>query len=237
MRILSIFIFITISCNYGTGAPKYAWPGISFIVMDEIPGEYEFNRTENIVPTVTRVILLPIVENYKWEEKRINYAIVDPILVFPGKDAMDKTFSHLLAARQKVRECIVLARGYCPGTLQPVINYAGNYKGKEVWIVELAKVSKKQYAAEYAIIINELAGTSLLLSQMPTTDDIWNYEVALKNGQLLRRGIIKSPVIRTGGYKDTRSEIVLWSLPGGMNIPICMTPQGRKLLKDELMPK
>lgn len=237
MRLFSFFVLFILSCSCGTGAPKDAWPGISFIVMDEIPEEFKFNRTENIIPTVQRVVLLPIVENYQWEGKRISYAIANPILVFPGKEPLDKTFSPLVVDNQKVRRCIVLARGYCPGTLQPVINYAGIYKGKEAWIVELAKVSKKQYAAEYAIVMNELSGTSLLLSQMPTTNDIWNYEVALDKGQLLRRGIIKSPVIRTGGYKDTRSEIVLWSLPGGMNIPICMTPQGRKLLKDELMPK
>jgi hypothetical protein len=202
--------------------------------MDEIPEKFDFDRTDHIVQTVDRIVLLPIVENFQWEGKRIHYAIADPIVVQPGREAIYKTFSHLLTNSQNVRRCIVLARGYCPGTLQPVINYAGNYRGKKAWIVELAKVSKMQYATQYPIVMNELSGNSLWLSPLPDTSDIWNYEDALGKGQLLGREMIYSPVIRSSGY---RTEIALWSISGGRHVPICMTAQGRKLLKDELTPK
>jgi hypothetical protein len=238
MKFFLIVISLILTCCYSQHRNQFYWPDVSFVVIDEKPiNTTYYDQADNLVPSLKRVILLPIIENFIWEGKRLNYAITDPILVVPGKEAMNQTFSHLEFANQKVRRCIIMARGYCPGALQPMINWAGNYNGKEVWMIELPKVTKKQYAKQYEIIINELSGTSLVLSDMPTTGDIWNYEYALKNEQLLRRGLIKSPVINNKeGMPIYRREIVLWNLPDGMRIPICFTPEGRKLLKDKLMP-
>src|SRR5689334_2777637 len=115
-------------------AREYNWPEKSFVILDETPDTFVFTHGPKIEPTVNRVILLPIVENYLWNGRRQTLALADPIVVEPGRETLRKTMASLETNRQNVRSCIVLASGYCPGTLQPFINYSGRYQDKDVWL-------------------------------------------------------------------------------------------------------
>lgn len=213
------------------------WPEITFVVMDEIPEKFVFERTKEVVPSVDRVLLLPIVANYLHQGERKPYAIAEPMVVHPGEETLSSLFSSLSSNGQRVLRCIILARGYCPGELQPTINYAGIYQGKEAWLVEIARVSDNQYEQTYAILMNELKGDSLTLSRMPLTADIWNFDVCLARKELLRRQIIHSPVVRRHPRSpDSRSEIILWAVPEGASVSICISADGRKALERELAP-
>jgi len=134
--------------------------------------------------------------------------------------------SSIETNNQAVRECIVLARGYSPGTLQPVINYAGSYNGKQVWLLELAKVSEMQFGSAFQSITNELAGSTLRVGKEKT------FETAVKEKNLLSTGELLSPVTRNNGY---RSRYVLWSVPAGTEIAICISSNGMQSLKAELL--
>lgn len=222
---LSLFAFS--GCNH-TGNSDNPWPEMSFVILEENPELFVFEQTTKVVPAVNRVLLLPIVENYLWEEKRYYMALADPLIVEPGKETLRKTMSLLENNNQAVRACIVLARGYCPGILQPIINYAGDYKGRQVWLVELAKLSDEQFTAVWQIISNELSHATIHIGKEKTFED------ALKEKQLISTGELLSPIVRTGEY---RSRYVLWTVPVGTEVAVCVTPDGLKLLKDELLGK
>jgi hypothetical protein len=201
------------------------WPDISFVVLDEIPEKFVFSRTRDFLPTVKQVVLLPIVENYRWNGRRHHLALADPLFVEPGRETLRKTMSTLETGDQVVRRCIVLARGYCPGTLQPVINYAGKYYGKEVWLIELAKLSDQHTTKAFQSITNELNRLSLRVGPEKT------FEEALRDKTLLCTGELLSPIIRKN---DFRAPIVLWNVPAGTDIAICVSSNGLKVLKAEL---
>jgi hypothetical protein len=224
--LVSLFLGIFTSACDRSGAQGTPWPEISFVVLDEIPDKFVFSRTKDFVPSVNRVVLLPIVENYLWNGKRYYLALADPIIVEPGRETLRKTMSSLETGDQVVRECVVLARGYCPGTLQPVINYAGSYNGKTNWLVELAKVSDFQFENAFQSITNELTSSALRIGKEKT------FEVAIKEKALLRTGELLSPVIRNDGF---RSRYVLWSVPVGTEVAICLSSNAIKSLKNELL--
>jgi hypothetical protein len=193
--------------------------------MDEIAEKAVFERTKNIEPTVDRVLLLPIVENYLFDGRRHRIALADPIVVYPGKKSLKETFSVLSENKQRVRDCIIIAHGYSPGTLQPAINYAGLYRGKEVWLVEMAKLSDEQFKAAGRGIASELNGQGLRVGGIKTFED------AVREGVLLSTSELLSPVVRWG---DHRNAYVLWSMSSGTEVAICLTPEGRKTVLTEL---
>lgn len=201
--------FLLASCEPKTSQkPTAPWPEIAFVVMDGIPEKFVFERTKEVVPSVDRVLLLPIVADYLHQGDRKPYAIAEPLVVHPGEETLSSLFSSLSSNGQRVLRCIILARGYCPGELQPTINHAGIDQGKEAWLVELAKVSDSQHEQTHAIFMSELQGASLTLSRMPLTADIWNFEDCLARKELLRRQIIHSPVVRRHPRSpDSRNEI------------------------------
>ena len=225
--IITVTLVLTVTVCCGMGKKNGVWPDISFIVMDEIPDKFVFSRTEDVLPTVKRVVLLPIVENYLWNGKRHYLALADPIVIEPGRETLRKIMSSLETGDQAVRRCIILARGYCPGTLQPVINYAGLYNGKENWLIELAKVSDSQFENAFQSITNELANSTLCIGKEKTFED------AVKERKLLSTGTLFSPIVR--GDDSFRGPIVLWSVPAGTKVAICLSPGGIEALKKELL--
>ena len=213
-----------------------AWPAdVSFLVVDELPDISIIDRAgKNIIPfSGEHVVLLPIMENYEWQGERHKFALADPIIIKPGTEDIRKTLSHLEVNNQYVRQCIVIAHGYCPGSLNPAFNYSGYYNGKKGWLVELSKLSNEQFTAAAKIMMNELGGNSIFLSKITKTYEIWTFNDAVKNGQLLRRSVIKSLVVRENGEQY---EIILWNVPEGREVPLCFSAKGRKILKDELQP-
>jgi hypothetical protein len=205
------------------------WPEMSFVILDETPNTFVFTRGPNIEPTVNRVVLLPIVENYLWNGRRHFLALADPMVVEPGKESLRKTMSSLEMNSQAVRRCIVLAPGYCPGTLQPVINYGGKYKGKDVWLVELAKITQQQYQASVQCITNDLNKPILRVQGNVQV----KFEDALKAGKLLNNAELKGPVVHSDG--TFRCTYVLWSVPDGTDISICLSSNGWNVLTREIV--
>lgn len=217
-----------VSCNR-KGPQDTSWPDISFVILDEMPGENVMYRTKNFAPTAKRVVLLPIVENHLWNGKRYDLAIADPIVVVPGEETLRKTLAHLSNDGQRVRRCIVLAYGYCPGTLHLTFNYSGMYHDKEVWLIELAKLSTEQYAAASQVMILELAGSKILVDG----DTEQTIEMAIEEKQILGYGEIKSPIVGQGGH---RNNYALWSLRNNnTEVAVCLSDSGRRVLQKELL--
>jgi hypothetical protein len=228
MKTLLVIIlpFVLSACVSCAAETRHnVWPNLSFVVIDQLPDKHVFERTKDFNPTVKRVILLPIVENYLWNGKRHHFALADPIIVEPGGETLQKIMAPFETGDQAVRSCIILARDYCPGTLQPVINYAGSYKGKEVWLVELARLSSDQYKGALESIINELSSGSIQVGKEKI------FESAVKEGKLLSTGELLSPIVRNDGF---RFRYVLWNMPPDTKVPICMSSAGLNVIKKEL---
>jgi hypothetical protein len=226
----SLIIAAGLLVGCSTVAEDGHWPKeMSFVILDETPDTFVFTHGPKIEPTVNRVVLLPIVENYLWKGKRHFLALADPIVVEPGKELLSKTMASLETNRQAVRDCIVLAPGYCPGTLQPVINYSGKYKDKDVWLVELAKITAKQFQASVQCITNDL-NTPILRVQ---GERQVSFEDAIKAGKLLNNAELKGPLLHSDG--EFRNTYVLWSVPDGTKVSICLSSNGWAVLKRELV--
>ena len=205
-----------------------SWPDVSFVVLEENPKEFIFERDIDIVATLNKVVLIPIIANYHYGDNTFSTAIADPFVIEPGKDTLKAIFSKYQNHNQKVKRCIVLAKGYCPGTLQPVINYAGIYKGKEVWMIELAKIDDETYKKVYESIIQELNQRNMNINKQMT------FEQALNENRLLSTNELLSPVLR---YNDGfRRVIVLWNVNSGTEISICISEKGMNIIKEHLHP-
>lgn len=206
------------------------WPeDRSFVVLDETPDTFVFTHGPKIEPTVNRAILLPIVENYLWKGKRHFLALADPIVVEPGKESLRKIMASLERNHQAVRRCIVLAPGYCPGTLQPVINYSGKYNDKEVWLVELTKVTANQFQSALKCITNDLNTPTLRVQGSRQV----GFEDAIKAGKLLTNAELKGPLLHSDG--EFRNTYVLWSVPDGTKVSVCLSSNGWSILTRELV--
>jgi hypothetical protein len=226
----SLIIAAGLLVGCSTVAEDDHWPKeMSFVILDETPNTFVFTRGTNVEPTVSRVVLLPIVENYFWNGKRHFLALADPTVVEPGKESLHKIMAALETNRQAVRDCIVLAPGYCPGTLQPVINYGGKYKGKDVWLVELAKITPQQYQASVQCITNDL-NTPILRVQ---GERQVKFEDAIKAGKLLNNAEIKGTVVHNDG--TFRNTYILWSVPDGTKVAICLSSNGWNVLNREIV--
>ena len=226
---ISIYLIASVApIFYASNDNTYEWPDISFVVLDENPNMFLFERNINIVSTIREVLLIPIVNNYKCDNIRYPIAIADPLLVELGKATLKELLSKDAKNYQSVRSCIVIARGYCPGTLQPTINYAGNYKGETVWMIELAKINNAQYKKAYESIIEELNNKQLTIGKRMI------FEKALKEKRIISSSELLSPVIRfDDGYRRAAS---FWDVKPGTEISICISEKGMNLIKEHLQP-
>ena len=223
----------------GLGIPEgngTTWPDrTSFVVIDEEAGKFNFEKIYDFVPSVHRVVLLPVVLNYSWEGKRRRIALADPFVVKPGSKSLHRMMAHLETNRQAVWRCIILVPGYCPGGLQPAINYAGNYQGRKVWLVEMAKITDEQYELVFSSVVSELNQATLILEEESS------FEQALQKQKIISTRGLKSPILHKAAEpgnvlasKEVRKNYILWNHYAGTKVDICISEAGMDILKKEL---
>ncbi len=110
--IVALLLLSFSSCRESSmgGRGRAPWPDLSFVVMDQIPSAHVFERTENIVPTARRVVLLPIVSDYTWRGTQHDFAIADPILAVPGEMTFTGLIEEAGLRSDQVTRFLVLAR-------------------------------------------------------------------------------------------------------------------------------
>jgi hypothetical protein len=226
------------------------WPnGMSFVIVDEMPDALLGTRLDdppcpdlplnarldrnNVAPTLRRVLLLPLVQNYRWRGECHRLAFTDPILARPGEDAISTLLSPLLRDGQQVRRCILLAHGYCPGDLYPQFNLAAKYNGRDVWPTEMARLPEEQFQAVSEIIIRELSGTTLKVYDIKGVYGV-PFDEAIRLGKILGLSWMVSPLSYSGDPAG-RPRYVLSGVPGGTDISVCLSPEGLERVKTELI--
>ena len=220
------FLLKVISLVAPPASTENPWPvNTSFVVIDEEPDTFISGRTENFIPSVHRVVLLPIVLNYLWEGKRHQIALADPFAIEPGKESLYEMMDHLEKNEQTVWSCLVLSSGYYPGTLQLQINHAGIYQDKEVWLIMLAPITEEQYKLVFSSIMSELNQTTFKVGEE------LSFEQALQKQRVLTTRRLRSPIIHSDGF---RINYILWTHYAGTLVDVCISETGMKLLKDEL---
>jgi len=242
MALSQVVLVLCLSCaSLASRTETWPWPDdTSFVVMDEIlditlPDRVDGGalrarnaQPEEIHPTVNRLLLLPVVENYLWNGKRHALALADPIVVKPDERPIRQVLLPLLKHGQYVRRCILIAHGYCPGDLDRSWNCTREYEGKKVWLNEMTKLSKEQFKAASRIIVNELSSSTLRVFNRQV-----QFEDAIKQGRLLSVCWLWSPLIGEVGY--SKQAYVFWTARDGAEVSICLSPEGLHCVKEELL--
>ena len=242
-------MMLCLSCGgLGTGDRTSPWPDdASLVVVDEIaelPLGFRVDGprdlppgaridSNNMAPTISRVLLLPLVQNYYWKGKRHRLALADPLVIRPGERTIEETLSPLLRDDQYVRSCILIARGYCPGGFHPSFNLAGEYEGKTVWLTEMAKLPEQQFQTAAQIMIKELSGTTLCAFDKEGVFGV-PFDEAIQMGKLLSLSWFVSP-LPCSGDPAGRTRYVLLDVRAGTEISVCLSPGGLECVKAELL--
>jgi hypothetical protein len=248
---LAVALIVSVSCAAGRGRygnPSVSWPtDKSFVVVDEVPDYAVSFRMDisaeflpqgvaldrkNVASAISRVLILPVVENYLWKGKRHSLALVDPIVVHPGEQIIADTLSRLMKNGQYVRNCILLARGYCPGDLySSPWHDVCEYKGKEAWLIEMTRLSNEDFQTAASIMVKELSGSSLHVRHtdrtLPPT-----FQEAIKEERILCQDMLRGPLV---GKHGDRAMYLLWGVKHDADVSVCLSPEGLECVKSELL--
>lgn len=230
-----------------TESPSSRWQDLPLLVVDneEHPDKDVFGLEAAwalIIPIPERVVLLPVVENYQWQGERLPLAVVDPIVFDnPGTEGLCDMFASLETNGQKVVQCFLLAKGHAPDIVTPApITYymqTRSFGNRPYFAYGLWRVSWERWEGVRRDLEAELDNATLTQTQGFTLYySELDRQIAMTN--LLAGGGFSLRTwygLNDGEMLSSNNEVTLSYFEAGTVFSICLTEQGRRTLRGELL--
>lgn len=223
-------------------SPSSRWQDLPLLVVDhEVePLKDLFGADSDcalVVPMPERVLLLPVVEKYLWQGRRVPVAIVDPIVLDnPGTEGLREIFAPLEKDGQTVVRCYLLAKRHAPGKVSPApIDYYMQtrfFEGRPYYAHGLWRLSFERWEKMRRDIEVELAGDTLTLTHG------WDIRYPELDEQLAGTNVLAGSgftIRKRDGPFEVERRVPLTSYETGTTLFLCFTEGGRRTLREELL--
>lgn len=210
------------------------WRDIPLIVVDcEVESRKNVFGLEGghalVVPIPERVVILPVVENFYWQENIIPLAIVDPIVLDnPTDKGLKDLFASLELKGQTVASCYLFARGHAPGIISSAsIDYhmqTRSFKGCQYYARGLWRLPFSQWEALRKDLIGEMGKDKLILSHG------WDIIYPELDVQIAATNVLAGNGFSLGGRR-----VPLMTYEAGTILQICFTKAGCQTLREALL--